>query len=164
VSSHPGSGTRFEMFFPADSPAQAPRVDETSRFTSTWNGSGIVLFVDDEETVRSVGKRLLKRMGFEVLLANDGQEAVEVFARYGQTIGLVILDMTMPRMDGKEALEHIKKIRSDVKIVLSTGYSERDVAANFQGRGFDAFIQKPYNYRELKDVVRMLLSDAELGS
>ncbi len=163
VLSRPGNGTRFEMFFPADTAAELPRPDETSRFRTTWNGSGIVLFVDDEETVRNVGKRLLKRMGFEVILANDGQEAVETFARYGQTIGLVIMDMTMPRMDGKEALEHIKKIRPDVKIVLSTGYSERDVAANFQGRGFDAFIQKPYNYREIKDLIRMVLAGADLG-
>ncbi|PKN47341.1 MAG: hypothetical protein CVU59_03175 [Deltaproteobacteria bacterium HGW-Deltaproteobacteria-17] len=163
VSSTVRNGTRFEMFFPAESPSNEPRANETSRFTTTWNGSGIVLFVDDEETVRNVGKRLLKRMGFEVLLANDGVEAVETFTRYGETIGLVILDMTMPRMDGKEALEHIKQIRPDVKIILSTGYSERDVAANFQGRGFDAFIQKPYNYRELKDVVRMLLAGSDFA-
>ncbi|MBU1068235.1 response regulator [Myxococcota bacterium] len=161
VNSTVHNGTRFEMYFPAEVPADEPRVNETSRFTTTWNGSGIVLFVDDEETVRNVGKRLLKRMGFEVLLANDGVEAVEMFARYGETIGLVILDMTMPRMDGKEALEQIKQIRPDVKIVLSTGYSERDVATNFQGRGFDAFIQKPYNYRELKDLVRMVLASTD---
>jgi len=162
VASSPGQGTRFELFFPAEAAAAPVRTDETSRFRATWNGSGIVLFVDDEETVRSVGKRLLKRMGFEVILANDGVEAVEAFARYGETIGLVILDMTMPRMDGREALEHIRKIRPDVKIVLSTGYSERDVATNFQTRGFDAFIQKPYNYRELKDVVRMVLTNLDL--
>jgi PAS domain S-box-containing protein len=164
VTSRPGAGTRFELFFPAEEEVPLPRPDETSRFRSTWNGSGIVLFVDDEDTVRSVGKRLLKRMGFEVLVANDGVEAVETFRRYGQTIGLVILDMTMPRMDGREALEQIRTIRPDVKIVLSTGYSERDVAANFQTRGFDAFIQKPYNYRELKDVVRMVLAGAIPGN
>ncbi len=158
VRSEPGQGTVFDIFLPpALEEEEPPAMNQTSRFSATWNGSGIVLFVDDEETVRSVGKRLLSRMGFEVLLAQDGVEAVEVFSRYKDMIGLVIMDMTMPRMDGREALEHIKKIAPEVRIVLSTGYSERDVAANFLSRGFDAFIQKPYNYRELKELVRMVM-------
>ncbi len=161
VTSSPGAGTTFEMFFPADlgeSTGETLQMSDSGRFSATWNGSGIVLFVDDEETVRNVGKRLLSRMGFEVILATDGVEAVETFARYGQTIGLVVMDMTMPRMDGREALEHIRRIRPDVKVILSTGYSERDVATSFLTRNFDAFIQKPYNYKELKDVVRSVLA------
>lgn len=160
ISSKVKEGTTFEMFFPADSDdtGDTLQMSDSGRFSATWNGSGIVLFVDDEETVRNVGKRLLSRMGFEVVVASDGAEAVETFARYGQTIGLVILDMTMPRMDGKEALEHIRKIRPDVKVILSTGYSERDVASNFLTRNFDAFIQKPYNYKELKEVVRNVMT------
>lgn len=160
VISAPGSGTTFEMFFPAadlDSASETLQMTDSGRFASTWNGSGIVLFVDDEETVRSVGKRLLSRMGFEVVLASDGVEAVETFARYGDTIGLVIMDMTMPRMDGREALDHIRRIRPDVKVILSTGYSEWDVASSFLTRNFDAFIQKPYNYKDLKEVVKSVL-------
>ncbi len=90
-----------------------------------------MLLVDDEEGVRTVGKRLLERIGLEVLIAADGCEALQVYQEHQDRIDCVVLDLTMPKMDGEETYRELRRIAPDVPIVLSSGFAEREVAARF---------------------------------
>jgi PAS domain S-box-containing protein len=156
IYSELGKGTTFKVAFPAvDLPAHS---QPTSGSTdATWRGSGIVLVVDDEEAVRGLARRMLELMGFTVLTARDGREAVEVFRRESDRIRLVLLDMTMPHLDGAETFREMRRIRSDVKAILTSGYNEQSAISQFAGKGLAGFIQKPYRYEELLAVIRSAL-------
>ncbi len=121
-----------------------------------WKGSGCVLFVDDEESILSMGRRMLERGGYSVLTAADGLEAVQVFQRHKDEIRLVVLDMTMPRMDGEACFGELRRLAPNVKIILTSGYSEQDVIARF--KGLTSFMQKPYTSAELLPRIRELLN------
>ncbi|MGI6459603.1 MAG: response regulator [Candidatus Hydrogenedentales bacterium] len=99
-----------------------------------WRGQGLALLVDDEETVLRVGEGMLKRLGFEVVKAHDGVEALEIFERHSEAIVCVILDLTMPRMGGEEAFLQLRSRKPDLPIILSSGYSEMDVVGPVYGQ------------------------------
>jgi PAS domain S-box-containing protein len=157
VHSEPGKGTTFKVFFPALDLPSRPVQKESLEFAE-WQGSGTVLLVDDEETVRTVGKTMLETMGFEVLLAADGREAVEIFREHPDKITLVLLDLTMPRMGGEEAFREIRSIKSDAIVILSSGYNEQEATNRFADRGLAGFVHKPYQYRALMEKVRSALT------
>jgi len=143
VESEPGRGTAFRVLLPvADEDVQS--VAKPVAELEDWNGSGTVLLVDDEATVRDVGSRMLEEAGLTVVTAADGLEALEVFEERADEIGCVVLDLTMPRMSGEETLRELQRIRTDVRVVLSSGYSEQEVIGRFEGRGIVGFVQKPY--------------------
>ena len=121
---------------------------------SATRHEGTVLVVDDEETVRSVARLALERAGYEVLMATNGVEALEVFAGKADEIALVLLDLTMPLMSGEALLEKLKAIQPEVPILLSSGYNEVEVIKRFTGKRPAAFIGKPYSARELIAKVR----------
>ncbi len=156
IRSEKGNGTTFQVIFPA-SICPVERVVETSVQHGDWQGSGTVLLVDDEGMVRSVAKRMLEHLGFRVLLAVDGVEAIEVFRLHEKTLACIILDLTMPRMDGVETLAALRAISGDVPIILSSGYSEHDISSRFAGKGFAGFIEKPYRLDMLGDKIRSAL-------
>ena len=143
VDSEPGKGSTFKTLFPR-SDRLLQKEKTTTEPTIDWQGSGTILLVDDEKTVRATTKNMLERIGFKVLLACDGREAVEVFRKYGNEISVVLLDMTMPYMDGEEAFNEIRLIKKDAKVILSSGYNEQEAIEKFAGRGLAGFIQKPY--------------------
>ncbi len=156
VSSEPARGSTFRVLFPcseeaAKAPTQATVGDES------WRGSGTILVVDDEEIVRRVTKMMLESLGFTVLMAQDGREALEVFRRRADEIALVVLDLTMPYLDGEETLRELLRIRPNVKTILSSGYNEQDLTDRFAGKGLSAFIQKPYRPDQLRKRVRQAL-------
>ncbi len=153
IRSEQGKGTAFRLVFPA-SASTVEHVEECSAPVAGWHGSGTVLLVDDEEMVRAVAKRMLEHLGFSVLLASDGVEAIEVFRAHLGKIPMVILDLTMPRMDGIETLAALRGISGDVKVMLSSGYSEHEISKRFAGKGFSGFIEKPYRISELGDKLR----------
>ena len=105
--------------------------------------------VDDDETVRSVARQALEMKGFQVLEAQDGLEAVDQVRARGSAIGLVLLDMTMPRMGGEEAFREMRLLQPDIRVILSSGYNEVEAMSRFMGKGLKGFIQKPYGPREL---------------
>ena len=157
VYSEPGRGTTFRIMLPAcDQVVRAGKNGSPS--VETFQGEGTVLLVDDDETVRSVGRRMLEKAGFTVETSCDGREAVRRFRENPDGISCVVLDLTMPHMDGDEAYREIKRIRKDVPVLISSGYSERDVADRFAGCGIAGFLQKPYEYsvliQSLWDVLR----------
>ena len=151
-----GRGTTIKMLLPAVN-SQADPVQPNVGRSEEWSGSGTVLVVDDEETVRAVARRMLEMTGFNVLTACDGAEGVEVFRDHADEIDVVLLDMTMPRLSGSEAFREMRRIRSDVRVILSSGYNEQESINRFAGKGLAGFLQKPYQRSDLVDRLRHAL-------
>jgi two-component system cell cycle sensor histidine kinase/response regulator CckA len=155
VDSELGKGTTFRVLFPGlakDAKVHTPTGDLTKR--DEWRGTGTVLVVDDEGPVRRLVTTMVERLGFETLAAADGQEAVEVFREHADSITCVLLDLTMPRMDGGEACLEIQRSRRDVPIVLSSGYEETELFERFDGYEMAGFIQKPYKLAKLREILQ----------
>lgn len=116
-----------------------------------------VLLVDDEVVIINVVKPILEGMGYNVLIARCGEEAIEVYKKNGQEIDLVLLDMTMPFMGGSETYDRLKEVNPDVKVLLTSGYSIDGQAAEILERGCDGFIEKPFTINELSQKLRGVL-------
>ncbi len=156
IDSAPGQGTTFRVLFPASAKPAAP-LEVRAQPRAPWRGAGTILVVDDEATVRFLAEQSLKRAGFDVLLAEDGQKAVDLFRARAAGIRGVLLDMTMPQLGGDETFRELRRIRPDVPIILSSGYDEQDATSKFAGKGLAGFIQKPYGARDLAEKVREIL-------
>lgn len=154
VYSEPGKGTTFRLLFPASLQEEEESPSGGGPSVSEWCGSGTVLLVDDEETILRVGQLMLERLGFSVITAGDGREAVEIYRTRGKDLALVLLDLTMPRMNGEEAFRELRRIDPNVRVILSSGYSEQEISARFAGKGLAGFIQKPYQVDSLRDVLK----------
>jgi PAS domain S-box-containing protein len=154
IRSAPGEGTTFRILFPAvpdSADVGPPRVSATQ-----WRGQGTVLVVEDEEGVREVVRRMLERLGFEVITAEDGIAALERLEAHQGAFAAVLLDLTMPRMTGQEALHEIRRLRPDVPMVLMSGYTEQEVASKLldTAGGATGFLQKPFLPEDLTSVLR----------
>ena len=154
VESRLGYGTTFKIYLPA-SDKKTP--ERTKTANTVIKGTGTILLVDDEDSVLDIGQRFLKFMDYEVLTARSGNEAIEIYQKYHTSIDLVILDMIMPRMGGGEVFDHLKKINPNVKVLLSSGYSINNEAAKLLEKGCSAFIQKPFDIKQLSQSVHDIL-------
>ena len=158
IYSEVGKGTTFKVLLPVSSQDYA---QQQARQTDTkyWHSGGTVLVVDDEETVREVATMLLEEMGFKTLSAVDGLDALQLYRKHQSEIVVVLLDMTMPKLDGKECFRELRRINSDVKVILSSGYNEQDATSRFVGQGLAGFLQKPYSPEALHEKIRNLFED-----
>ncbi|MBI5093924.1 MAG: PAS domain S-box protein [Candidatus Hydrogenedentes bacterium] len=159
VHSELGRGSAFRVLFPAAT-GVGTTPPKTPVPAPSWIGTGLILVVDDDETVRSLAKTMLERAGFSVLTAADGREAIEVYRSRYEDIRAVLLDMTMPHLDGAEAFEEIRRIHDGARVVLISGYSEQDATSRFTGQGLAGFVQKPFGSGDLTAAVRKAI-DAE---
>ncbi|HUI69670.1 MAG TPA: response regulator [Spirochaetia bacterium] len=159
VDSEPGSGTTVRVLFPA-SKTPSQRLEGEPPKESEWRGSGTVLIADDEETVRKVGGQMLAHLGFQTILAADGQQALSSFITHHSSIVCVILDLTMPAMDGEETFREIHKIDPRVPVILSSGYNEQEAVQRFVGKGLAGFLQKPYRLSQLRQKLTSVLQSA----
>ena len=160
VSSSQGEGTTLRVLFP-HLPGQADRQGERVQVTTGLPGHGhgeTILVVDDEETVLSVTEMMLRELGFRVLTARNGKEALEIFRKNPGDIDLVLLDMTMPVMNGEETLEGLRRLDQEARVVLSSGYDEKSAAKRFAGKDLAGFIQKPYRVEDLLSTLKKALS------
>jgi PAS domain S-box-containing protein len=157
VKTAPGEGTSFKIFLPARE--VKPGAAEQRPSTARWQDRGTVLLVDDEEFVRRVGRASLTRHGYDVLLAENGKEAVDLFTLHASDVSLVILDLTMPVMGGEEALGRLRQIRPDIPVVVCSGYNELEVAERFTSQSMAGFIQKPYTASALAQTVKSILEN-----
>ncbi|HWB97796.1 MAG TPA: response regulator [Bryobacteraceae bacterium] len=154
VDSAPGKGTTFQMFLPAlQQPVAALPVDP---IPSDLRGRGTILVVDDEPIVRATACHALRKYGYSVLEAEDGRVALRVFLESPQ-IDVVLLDLTMPMMSGEETLHEMKRIRPEIKIILTSGFNEVEATRHFTGGGLAGFLQKPYTARALATQVKTAL-------
>jgi len=153
VHSEPRRGTTFTLLFPAAAASAEPAAAPSDAARS-WQGSGVVLLVDDEPAVRDVARRMLERLGFVVLTADDGDRALDVFRGNVERIRCVILDLTMPRLGGEETLRELRRIDPGVRVLLSSGHNEQDVIGRFTGEEISGFIQKPYQLDSLGTILR----------
>jgi signal transduction histidine kinase/ActR/RegA family two-component response regulator len=153
VESTPGRGASFRVLFPATHTAahSGSHSKDSSRQT--------ILVVDDEEIVRKIAKHTLQNCGYRVLLAENGQVAMEVFAKEAAGISLVLLDLTMPVMNGEQTFHRLQRIRPDVKVILTSGYGEADVMGRFAGTAMAGFLQKPYTATHLSQIVKRILTN-----
>jgi CheY-like chemotaxis protein len=161
VSSQPGRGTAISVLFPArgDQPARAARplkppavIEPTAEPMLT----GTVLVVDDEAPVRLMIERVLKGMGLRVLTAADGEEAVTCFQAHAHEITFVILDLTMPKLDGVKTLAELRRHQPQVKAVLTSGYDVEGSNLQYLLEGFAAFIRKPFQLEALITLARRM--------
>jgi PAS domain S-box-containing protein len=155
VDSKPNKGTSFKLLLPAS--GNLAEVSTNDNHQVNWRGEGKVLLVDDEEIVRSIGIEMLKELGYDVIIANDGKEALEVF-KATPDISFVILDLTMPHMDGEQCFHELQKIKPDIKVIISSGFSELEISQKFAGLGLAGVIQKPYKLSVLKESLQGALS------
>ena len=156
VYSEVGKGSTFKVLFPATGKA-AMSVNGPKVPNEGWKGTGTVLLADDEEMVRQVGVGMLESLGFRVLTAADGQEAVEVFRTHMDEIRCVVLDLTMPRMDGEETFREIRRLQPGARVILTSGYNEQQVTQRFAGGGLSGFIQKPYKLNDFRSKLHQAL-------
>jgi signal transduction histidine kinase len=155
VKSEPGRGTIFRLFFPAlAAPAKEPTPPTLS--SGPWRGSGTVLVVDDEPAVRNVIARTLEVSGFTTQRASDGLEALEYFKAHSGELRLVLLDLTMPRMDGEQAFHEMNRINPSIPVILMSGYSQKLTLDRFAQNKPAAFLSKPFDHRTLQTCLRQL--------
>jgi hemerythrin-like metal-binding protein/PAS domain S-box-containing protein len=165
VTSEPGQGSCFRLLFPAVTKLapEGPAAEvEQEPAAVGYRGAGTVLVVDDEEPLRTAAARALQRIGFTILEAGDGLEALRVFEANRAQIRLIVLDLTMPRMDGEEAYRALRSHGLLAPVILTSGFSESDVARHFRSKGIAGFLQKPYRLQSLVQTIRLVLAQEEL--
>ncbi|MEA3386226.1 MAG: response regulator, partial [Thermodesulfobacteriota bacterium] len=156
VESENGQGATFKLFFPVTE--SAPELAEKTQKNQALAGSETILVVDDEEIVRDLTLEILSAYGYKVLLAQDGLEAVHVYKAFGHTIDLVLLDMIMPQMGGKEAYEKLKEINPDIKVLFCSGHgSDHQVCEELRKSGL-LYSSKPFTIDKLVRKVRQVLN------
>ena len=152
IYSEVGRGSSFKAFFPAApghaGPAEPPEAPESAPL------AGRVLLVDDEAVILDTIGPALEALGLQVVLAHDGIEAVEQFRSDPGGFDLVLMDLTMPRMDGREAFQIMRRLRPGMRVVLSSGYNEQESVQAFAGKELAGFLQKPYTLQALRTVLR----------
>ena len=154
VASEPGRGTTFEIHLPFSNKKMRQNGSRKERLIK---GAGTVLLVDDEAMIIEVGQAMLAHLGYRVMVAHGGEEAVETVRKMGNEIDLVLLDMIMPEMDGGKTFDAIRKISPGLPVILSSGYAIDGQAEKIMGRGCNGFIQKPFNISKLSGKIREVM-------
>jgi CheY-like chemotaxis protein len=154
VNSRPDEGTTFQIYWPASS-QNAFQLDATN--CPAIGGTETILVVDDEETLRYLAKDMLESYGYRVLLAADGLDALEVYKQYGQQIAIILLDVVMPQMSGRELYHKLLEINPGIKIVLASGYFPPEELEEAWTEGIMGFVQKPYQIEDLAAELRLVL-------
>ena len=149
-----GRGTTFNIYLPGSEKAPLSEKEPISEIT---RGSETIMLVDDEEMIIDIGKQLLERFGYKVLVARDGREAENVYRKNKDSIDMVILDMVMPGIGGGKTYDKLKAINPKVKVLLSSGYSLNGEAKEILGRGCNGFIQKPFSLDNLSRKIHEIL-------
>jgi CheY-like chemotaxis protein len=155
VKSEKKRGTVFNIYLPAIREKHRGQKEPDNQIVS---GSGTILLVDDEEMVLDVNVKVLKKLGYSVLEAKSGKEAVCAYKENKDEIDMVILDMVMPGMNGGEVYDIMKEINKDVKVLLSSGHGMDGQAKQILERGCDGFLQKPYRMGEVSGKLREILT------
>ena len=158
VRSSRGTGTTFDIYIPA---GKRPLEKQTARVEQAKKGKETILLIDDEEYVLDVSREYLEMLGYQVLAARNGREAVDIYRREKERIDVVLLDMIMPHIGGEEVFEMLKSCNPDVRVILSSGYSLSEQAAGIMKKGCRSFIQKPFAMESLSAKIREVLDSPQ---
>jgi two-component system, chemotaxis family, CheB/CheR fusion protein len=162
LHSVPGRGTSFRVLFPVAETAPWQTAADVSQ--DDLHGAGTILVVDDEELIRNFSKSALESYGYNVLPARSGEEAIRTFQERSGGIGLVLLDVAMPGMDGLETLDRIRQIRPGVPVVVCSGFGDLEVQTRFEGKEIAGFFPKPFTVKQLARKVKECMASAAAGS
>jgi len=160
VYSELGHGTAFHIFLPLPPDPSGLEMDAPEALQEIPTGSATILLVDDEELIRKTASLLLKGLGYKVIVASDGQRAVELFRERGQEIDLVLLDMSMPVLGGRAAFEEIRRLDAEVPVVVCSGFPKDDDPQKLKALGLSVFLQKPFQRAQLAGAVAAALAEA----
>lgn len=158
VYSESSRGTTFKLLFPIvlgeiDFPTQEPHEIHLHQ------RKGCVLIVDDEESIRTMIAQMVQKLGFDLEMAPDGREAVELFRKDPKKYDLVLMDLTMPHMNGELAFAKMRNVNPDIPIVLMSGFNEEQASSRFKGKGLSGFLEKPFNFAKLIELVNRVLNN-----
>jgi len=156
VSSAPGNGSTFRVLLPAGT-SPGPDAAQPALHAPEATARGLVLVVDDEEIVRNTAQAILEHSGHTVAAAASGQEALERLS-HSRDVSLVLLDLNMPGLDGKQTYHEIRRLHPELPVVICSGYSDSEVRGRFQDEKVDGFLQKPFQLRTLAAKVSEILS------
>ncbi|MBW2673964.1 MAG: PAS domain S-box protein [Deltaproteobacteria bacterium] len=162
VESKKGQGTTFYVYLPASEKKVGEGIKRVE--VAAEKGTGTILLVDDEDMVLDVGAQLLKSLGYSVLEARDGMEAIDIYKRNNNAIDMVFLDIVMPGMSGRDTYDRLKEINPDIKVLLSSGYDIDTQATEILDRGADSFIQKPFALKDLSQKIKKIMGRGEVSS
>jgi CheY-like chemotaxis protein len=154
VYSEKGHGSAFNIFLPA---SEEEVIEEKKSAGDTLRGTETVLFVDDEDMIIEIAEELFEGLGYKVLTARSGKEAIGIYEENKERIDIVLLDMIMPDMSGSDTYDKLKEINPDIKVLLVSGYSINGTATEIMDRGCNGFIQKPFKMKELSQKLREVL-------
>jgi two-component system, cell cycle sensor histidine kinase and response regulator CckA len=157
VHSEPGKGSTFTVYLPAADCSENSPLTQAVSEQSCLNMTGTILLVDDEEIIRHMVSTMLEMFGFKVVMASDGIEAIERYKENAAEIVCVLLDLTMPRMDGEQTFLQLRQMSPDLPIIISSGFGEQDIADKFIEKGLAYFIQKPYQMNKLEQKINDVL-------
>jgi CheY-like chemotaxis protein len=149
-----GKGATFHIYLPA---TEKPVIVKHQEDQKILVGTETILLVDDEEMIIDVGTQILQKLGYEVLTARHGKDAIEVYQQNRQKVAMVILDLIMPEMSGGETYDRLKEMDPNVKVLLASGYSLDGQATEILNRGCDGFIQKPFQLKDLSEKLRQII-------
>jgi len=154
VHSEPGKGSRFDVYLPTTDLA----VEEKTRMdTALPAGTETILLVDDEEMIRRLGRRVLEKCGYTVLIATNGAEAITAYKKQGDNIDLVLLDVIMPQMNGQECLRRLQELDPEVKVLIATGFTAESSVQHLKAEGVLGVVEKPFSIQTLAEAVRAAL-------
>jgi len=161
--SEQGKGTTFKVYLPVKtSGSDKDEYQKQPDTSAPWLGSGTILLVEDEEPIRIIAKALLKKIGFTVVEAVNGKEALELYQKNATDITLVMTDMGMPVMDGYELFHELKKLNPGLPIIVSSGYGDAEVSSRIDIDDIAGLISKPYNPNQLREVLKGIVEGAKL--
>jgi DNA-binding response OmpR family regulator len=163
LESEVGQGACFDVYLPCTTEAPAPAPPVACAPVSTAGGGETILLVDDEEIVRDLARAILEQAGYRVIVAQDGLEALGLHARQRGDIRLVLLDLTMPGLSGRDTFQRLLELDPQVRVLFSSGYSAEDASVANEERAA-GFIAKPYRVDDLLRAVRAALDRSAPGA
>jgi CheY-like chemotaxis protein len=155
VKSDPGRGSSFSIFFPIIKKEDIFEVETTIQ---PLEGTERILFIDDEESILRIGKKMKKKMGYEVTAESSSVKALDKFKSNPGQFDLIITDHSMPEKSGIEIVAEILKIKPDMRIIVCSGYNSKVTTENYKEKGIDVFVNKPYDKKILSEAIREALN------
>ena len=156
INSEVGVGTTFTLCFPL-APIEEAADSHLRPAQAQWTGTGSVLVIDDDEAIRRATSAMLQKLGFTVVVAQDGNQGLGAFKADPDRFALVLLDLTMPNQDGESVFVEMKRVKGDVRVILMSGFSEKEATARFVGKGLASFLQKPFGFDDLRTLLATVL-------